>query len=80
MGILETRHGIITESVHLIFVTFLTESSKESERRFFYSRSFLFILCHGLCRMSVSCQLPSVLSIIRDNFLYIIITNIINQQ
>ena len=35
MGILETRHGIITESVHLIFVTFLTESSKEKERRFF---------------------------------------------
>ena len=74
MGILETRHGIITESVHLIFVTFLKES-------FSTVAVFIrFILCHGLCRMSVSCQLPSVLSIIRDNFLYIIITNIINQQ
>ena len=34
----------------------------------------------GTVCVSVSCPALSVLSIIRDNFLYIIITNIINQQ
>ena len=40
MGILETRHGIITESVHLIFVRFPKESSKKREPVWFIFYSF----------------------------------------
>ena len=82
MGILETRHGIITKSVLLLYLRSANESSREYKFSFnlLLELGGVLCLCQGLVRMSVSCQALSVLSIIRDNFLYIIIINIINQQ
>ena len=57
MGILETRHGIITESVHLIFVRFPNlQSSKERETVWVIFYIFHHIYClkaHYCCAGTV---------------------------